>query len=52
MNYEEISNTKQFKDLLEKIPESDRAKVEEAIRAMVQDFETKVLQPLQTIVKR
>ena len=46
MNYEDISETKKFKELLEQIPETERAKVEEAIRLMVKDFNSQVIQPL------
>lgn len=52
MRYEDISNTKKFKELMELIPEAERPKVEEAIRAMVKDFEEKVIRPLGTLVKR
>lgn len=52
MTYDEIANSKQFKELLEQIPESERSKVEEAIRAMVKDFEKTILTPLQSITKR
>jgi hypothetical protein len=52
MRYEDIAGTKKFKDLLEQIPESERPKVEEAIRAMVKDFEEKVIRPLGQLVKR
>ena len=52
MNYEDISETKKFKELLEQIPEAERAKVEEAIRSMVKDFTSQVIEPLQGITRK
>ena len=52
MNYEELSNSKQFKDLLEQVPEGEREKVVEALKAMVQDFEKNILAPLESMTKR
>jgi hypothetical protein len=52
MNYEDISKTKHFQDLLKQIPEQERARVEEAIQAMVKDFNEKVIGPLETIAKK
>jgi mRNA-degrading endonuclease RelE of RelBE toxin-antitoxin system len=52
MNYEELANTPKFKKLLEDIPEEERQKVEEAIRLMVEDFNQKVIKPLEVISKR
>ena len=51
-NYEDISETKKFKELLEQIPEAERAKVEEAIRSMVKDFTSQVIEPLQGITRK
>jgi mRNA-degrading endonuclease RelE of RelBE toxin-antitoxin system len=52
MTYEEIANTPKFKQLLEDIPEEERAKVQEAIRSMVEDFNQKVIKPLESILKK
>jgi mRNA-degrading endonuclease RelE of RelBE toxin-antitoxin system len=52
MNYEDIANTPKFKELLKEIPEEERQKVEEAIRSMVDDFNQKVIKPLEVISKR
>lgn len=52
MNYEEISKTKQFQELLEQIPNLEREKIKQAIRSMVEDFNNKVIRPLENIVKK
>jgi len=52
MNYQEISKTKQFQELLKQIPEQEREKVEEAIKAMVEDFNKNVIIPLGSLAKR
>lgn len=52
MNYEDISKTKKFQDLLEQIPEDQRAKIEEAIRLMVKDFNEQVIRPLAAITTK
>lgn len=46
MTYEELANSPKFKELLEQIPESERANVEKAIQEMVRDFEKNILVPL------
>ena len=52
MNHEDIMQTKQFQEILQKIPEEERAKVIDGIKQMIKDFNSKVLLPLETITKK
>ena len=52
MNYKELSETKRFQELLQQVPAEERQRVEEALKAMVEDFEKNVIGPLQAINRR
>lgn len=52
MKYDEISCSEQFQELLKQIPDSERDKVESALKEIVEEFSKHVIKPLESLTKK
>jgi len=52
MNYEDLLKQQKFQEILDRIPENEREDVQKAIRALVEDFNDKILKPLASVNRR
>jgi hypothetical protein len=50
--FESISNSPEYKKYLEQIPEAERPKIIESLRSLCNQFEQRILLPLETNLKK